>query len=125
MLVSCSTTQSSAGSNGTDEKEANASSHTQPEVKDLVEYLRRIPGISIVGSGSSARISVNGMSSMHTDVEPLIVVDGTPVGGGLSAANNTVIVSHIKSVRVLRTASEVAFYGSQASSGVILIALNH
>jgi len=116
--VSCTTTKTSSAPDST-------KSQGQVQARDLVEYLRSVPGISIVGSGSSARIAVQGMSSQHTDVEPLIVVDGKPVTGGLSAANNTVVVSHIRSVRVLRSASETAFYGAEGSSGVILISLNH
>lgn len=90
---------------------------------DLVDQLRRIPGVSVTGSGSSARVSIRGMASMSSDTEPLYVVNGTPLGGGLAAANATVTVADIKSIRVLKTPSETSFYGIRGSNGVIVIQL--
>jgi len=63
------------------------------------------------------------MSSFVSETEPLFVVNGTPINGGLSAASSMVTVADIKSVRVLKTPSETSFYGIRGSNGVIVITL--
>ncbi|MGB3078382.1 MAG: TonB-dependent receptor plug domain-containing protein [Saprospiraceae bacterium] len=120
VVEACSSSKkasSSSKTNSTDKVE-----NVNPAV-DLVDYLSRISGISVTGRGSSARVSIRGMASINSDSEPLLVINGTPISGGLAAANSTVLVSDIKSIRVLKSPSETAFYGSRGSNGVIVIKL--
>ncbi len=91
----------------------------------LADQLRRIPGISVIGSGSSARATIRGNASASGDSEPLYVVDGTPLNGGLSYASSVVPVAEIKSIKVLKTASETSPYGLRGTYGVIEITLKH
>lgn len=90
---------------------------------DLVDHLRKVPGISITGQGSSARVSIRGAASFSSDVEPLFVINGTSINGGLSEASSIVSVADIKTVRVLKSASETSEYGLRGSNGVIVIIL--
>ena len=125
LLIGCSSSKTTTQT--TSSTKTNKTDRTENEVppKDLADYLSRIPGLSVTGSGSSARVTMRGMNSMSTDTEPLFVVNGTPVNGGLHAASATVSVADIKSVRLLKSASETAFYGSRGSDGVILISLKY
>ncbi len=70
------------------------------------------------GGGSS--MLIRGKRSITAGNEPLLVVDGTPVAGGL----NEFPVADIKSMEVLKDASATAIYGSRAANGVIIITTN-
>lgn len=89
----------------------------------LVEHLRRLPGVLVSGSGSNARITIRGINSFTMQSEPLFVVNGQPLAGGLSAAIAVVPVESIKSIRVLKNAEEIGFYGVRGANGVIEIKL--
>jgi len=111
-----SDTKSSSSGNGEPQQEMNTSI-------DLADHLKKVPGVTVTGSGSSAKVSIRGMSSSTGESEPLFVINGTPINGGLAAANALVIVNDIQSIKVLKTPSETSFYGLRGSSGVIVIQL--
>ncbi len=75
------------------------------------------------GSGSSIRI--RGGSSLSANNNPLIIVDGLPIGdGGISGvadALSSINPNDIENFTVLKDASATAIYGSRASNGVIMI----
>ncbi|MBA4407902.1 MAG: TonB-dependent receptor [Bacteroidota bacterium] len=75
--------------------------------------------------GSGATIRIRGGSSMSASNDPLIVIDGVPVGGrgisGLANPLSTINPNDIETFTVLKDASATAIYGSRASNGVILI----
>lgn len=83
--------------------------------------------------GSSARISVRGNSSLQSDQQPLIVVDGVPIsndtqrsgdntykGVDYGSGLNDINPEDIESMTVLKGGS-AALYGMRAGNGVILI----
>ncbi len=122
FVISCSSSKSaSAGSASTKDMSKNNVENLNPAI-DLADQLKRIPGVSVTGSGSSAKVSIRGVSSF-SDAEPLFVINGAPVNGGLSAASSMVAVPDIKSIHVLKTASETSPYGLSGSNGVIVITL--
>lgn len=123
LMISCSSSKSVSTNSTTSGKEATDKNDNLNLATDLVEYLRGFPELTITGSGSSANVSVRPMTSIPTDGEPLYVINGIPVNGGLHTANSLVIVSNIKSVNVLRRPGELAFYGIRGSNGVIDIKL--
>ncbi len=120
FFAACSSSKSALSSSKTS---SAAKVENVNQAVDLVDYLSRTPGISVTGRGSSARVAIRGMASVNSDSEPLVIINGTPISGGLAAANASVLVSDIKSVRVLKSPSETAFYGSRGSNGVIVIKL--
>ena len=67
--------------------------------------------------GSSGSIQVRGVNSINGSISPFIVLDGIPFTGTINDIN----VRDIKSIQVLKDASEVAIYGTRGSNGVILI----
>ncbi len=75
--------------------------------------------------GSASTIRIRGGSSLTASNDPLIIVDGLPVGthgvGGMSDPLSSINPDDIDSFTVLKDASATAIYGSRASNGVIII----
>lgn len=87
----------------------------------------KVAGVSITTGGGpddGSAIRIRGQSSLSASNDPLIVVDGVPLGGGVSGNRNFlnfINPNDIESMTVLKDASATAIYGSRASAGVILI----
>jgi TonB-linked SusC/RagA family outer membrane protein len=96
----------------------------------------RVAGLNIIsgsGVGSSARITIRGESSLNYQKnQPLIIVDGVPVGNDpVQNAGGTVPdygssigefnPADIESVNVLKGAAASSLYGSRAANGVLVI----
>jgi len=80
----------------------------------------KIAGVRVVQSGapgSEAGIRLRGSTSLYESQQPLIIVDGAIIAGGLSSINS----EDIESFQVLKSASAAAIYGSRGASGVIVI----
>jgi iron complex outermembrane receptor protein len=75
--------------------------------------------------GSGATIRVRGGSSLNATNDPLIIIDGVPIGNGLVSGNTNILSfinpNDIETFTILKDASATAIYGSRASNGVILI----
>ena len=87
----------------------------------------RVAGVTITTSGapgSGSAIRIRGGSSLGASNDPLIVIDGLPIGevaGGSTSALASINPNDIESFTVLKDASATAIYGSRASNGVIII----
>lgn len=109
------------------------------EYMTLEDHLRRINGIQITGSGSSAKVILRprgisnasrgmGEPDSKTDMnlgdsndrQPLFVVDGQKMGRDYSDVRDMFSAGEIKSVRLLPE-SEASQYGNEGGSGVIEI----
>ncbi|MDE3145523.1 MAG: TonB-dependent receptor plug domain-containing protein, partial [Bacteroidota bacterium] len=66
--------------------------------------------------GTASTIMIRGVTSIN-NFDPLYVVDGVPVAGGIDYLN----ASDIESIEVLKDAASAAIYGTKAASGVILV----
>ena len=66
--------------------------------------------------GGGVQIQIRGIGSLGTN-DPLYVVDGYPVSGGI----NTLNPSDIATIDILKDASATAIYGNRASNGVVII----
>ena len=67
--------------------------------------------------GQSSTILIRGATSLAGSQEPLYIIDGAIIEGGLSDLN----VDDIESIEVVKGASASALYGSRAGNGVIVI----
>ena len=65
--------------------------------------------------GDGASIKIRGISSLHTNNDPLVLVDGIPMD------MNQLDPNTIESVTILKDAAAAAIYGARAANGVILI----
>lgn len=68
-------------------------------------------------AGSDPRMQVRGQRSITNPGEPMVVLDGVIFRGSLSDIDPSII----SSVQVLKDASSLAAYGSQAADGVIMV----
>lgn len=80
----------------------------------------RTSGLSIAASsgqpGSGSTVRVRGVTSINNS-DPLYVVDGIQIDGGIDYLNQ----SDIESISVLKDGASAAIYGSRAANGVILV----
>lgn len=81
-------------------------------------------GVTVTSSsgqpGAAAQIRVRGVGTIRTEngaADPLYIVDGMPIEGGLDYLNP----SDIASIEVLKDAASGAVYGARAANGVILV----
>lgn len=77
-------------------------------------------GINVTSSsgqpGAAARIRIRGIGSTG-DSDPLYIVDGMPIEGGIDYINP----SDIESIEVLKDGASGAIYGTRAANGVVLV----
>lgn len=80
----------------------------------------KVSGVQITQSsgqpGSDSKVRIRGLGTVNNS-EPLYIVDGMAVDGGITYLNPT----DIKSVEILKDAASGAVYGARAANGVILI----
>jgi TonB-linked SusC/RagA family outer membrane protein len=65
---------------------------------------------------SAATVRIRGTTTIN-DSEPLYIVDGVPIGGGIDYLNQ----SDIESIEVLKDAASAAIYGARSANGVIIV----
>ena len=77
-------------------------------------------GVQVTSSsgqpGAASRIRVRGTGTINNS-DPLYIVDGMPIEGGIDYLNP----SDIESIEVLKDAASGAIYGARAANGVILV----
>ena len=64
-----------------------------------------------------ASIRIRGNRSITANNDPLFVVDGVPVSGGIRDLNP----QDVESIEILKDASATAIYGARGSNGVVLV----
>lgn len=79
-----------------------------------------ITGLSVsqgsgMPGGDAATIKIRGISSLQTNNDPLVLVDGVPMD------MNHLDPTTIESVTVLKDAAAAAIYGARAANGVIVV----
>jgi TonB-dependent SusC/RagA subfamily outer membrane receptor len=88
---------------------------------ELIDYLKRVPGIQVITTGGSPQVRIRNGISIVGEQEPLYVIDNIPVGNDYSAAESYVDVNDIRSISVLKDVSSTNRYGFQGANGVIII----
>jgi TonB-dependent starch-binding outer membrane protein SusC len=85
--------------------------------------------------GAGVNLRIRGTSSIRSNNNPLFVVDGVPLAGGVTPSPadvgygtnqdsnplNFINPSDIESISILKDASATAIYGSRGANGVVLI----
>ncbi|MDE5794922.1 MAG: SusC/RagA family TonB-linked outer membrane protein [Muribaculaceae bacterium] len=95
-------------------------SRTTANVTDAL--VGSVPGLQLrsttgaPGSGNGS-ITIRGLSSIYSDTQPLIIVDGAPYPESLSNISQ----DDIASISVLKDAASAALYGARGASGVVII----
>ncbi|MEJ7609718.1 MAG: SusC/RagA family TonB-linked outer membrane protein [Ferruginibacter sp.] len=82
----------------------------------------RVPGLTVLSGsgqpGSSAAVTLRGLTSITGGSTPLYVIDGIPVEARVFQSLNS---NDIESLDVLKDAAASALYGSRGGAGVIVV----
>ena len=89
----------------------------------------KVAGVRITNNGgspdSAPNIRIRGGASLTASSNPLIVIDGIPLGNqnpaGVNNPLSLINPNDVESFTILKDASATAIYGSRASNGVIII----
>lgn len=77
-------------------------------------------GVTVTSSsgqpGAAAQIRVRGVGTINNS-DPLYIIDGMPIDGGIDYLNP----NDIQSIEVLKDAASGAVYGARAANGVVLV----
>lgn len=77
-------------------------------------------GVNVTSSsgqpGAAPKVRIRGIGTINNS-DPLYIVDGMPIEGGLDYLNP----SDIESIEVLKDAASGAIYGARAANGVVLV----
>ncbi len=101
-----------------------STSSEQTTLFSLTDMLRSKAGVSVQGNGKGAKVRIRtGGNSLIGSSEPLFIIEGQPINGGLASAIDMVNVLDIKRINVLKSATDLASYGVRGANGVIEIVL--
>nr|WP_256534210.1 TonB-dependent receptor [Lewinella sp. JB7] len=101
----------------------NAEELTKQASNDVTQMLQgRVAGVSITSDGqpgAAPNVRIRGVSTfgLGAGAEPLYVVDGFPLAGGIRDINP----NDIESIQILKDATSGAIYGNRAANGVVII----
>ena len=116
VLFSCAINKN-INTNGYDINKIN---FKQKSNVSLLNRIRSNAGVYISGNDEFAKVYIRGVTSINFQKEVLFILDGLQVGN-YSKIVNIVNPSDIKSITVLKNASDIAIYGFVGSGGVIII----
>ena len=81
----------------------------------------RVAGVNVTTGGGSpnsgSQLILRGVTSISGNNQPLVVLDGVPITGGVDDLNP----NDVESITVLKGAAASALYGQEAASGVLMI----
>lgn len=86
----------------------------------LVDYLRRVPGVRIIGDGPGARIIIREKRTFASNSTPLFVINGRRAGKDFSSVYYLVNMADVTEIEVIK-GTDTSLYGMDGANGVILI----
>ena len=113
LLISCQASNLSTSSKESEDK-------AKTSLSLLDRLLRSLPGLRISGFGRNAQVYLRGQTSINNYREVLFYVNGNRVGY-FSSAYEYVLPENIKSIKLLKSASELSIYGGEGRDSVVLI----
>ncbi len=103
---------------------SSAAVETKETNLSLADYLRRVPGLQVRGSGENVTVMIRGGSgSPLGGNEPLYVIDRVRIGNNYNQAKDQVDVNDIRYIEVLKDVASTSLYGMIGSNGVVVIHL--
>lgn len=116
--ASTGTSTRSATSNSNDN--GNSSVQVTDAQISLADYLRRIPGVNVRGSGNNVQIVIQGVSTFMGDTSPLFYLDSTRLGRNYAQVNSIINMHDVDRVEVVK-GPQASAYGMEGTNGVIII----
>lgn len=100
-------------------KAEDLSGYTGSSIEQTISGL--VPGVRIQTAdatpGGDLNVEVRGIGTVTSGSQPLYIVDGIPMEGGLASVNP----DDVADIQILKDAASTAVYGSRGANGVILI----
>lgn len=121
FVVSCSSSNVASSDRNTKTVDNDEVKTDNLQNLTLADYLRRIPGLQVQGSGQNVSVTVRGSTSVSADNSPLYVIDRNMVGNDYSQVAAMVDPNDIASVNVLKDAASTSSYGLRGANGVVVI----
>lgn len=116
-ITGCSTTGHGVSSGVQNSSKEVAVTNASIELSD---YLRRVPGVTVMGNGPNARVTIRGVNTFLGSTSPLFVLDGVKVGRSFQAVYSSVNMHDVSSIEVLK-GPDASAYGVEGGNGVVLI----
>lgn len=112
----------SSGSTSKDvKKKLGASVEVHNPDLGLDEYIRRLSGVRVYGSGPFAKIQMRGESSLELSSTPLFVMDDIRLGRDFDNIYKVVDMNLVNELRALNSSKATLYYGHEGYAGVIEI----
>lgn len=122
FLASCTIGEDvSQNADGADSQLHGSDIETDASSIDLDQYLSRLSGVQVRGSGRYADISVRGASSIEDDTTPLFIIDDVQVGKDFARIFDMVNMEKVENIQVLNSSRATTRYGSDGAHGAIII----
>jgi TonB-dependent SusC/RagA subfamily outer membrane receptor len=83
-------------------------------------FAGRFPGVQVFAQGGGVVVRVRGVNTINGTAEPLFVLDGQALAQGNGGVID-VNPSDIARIEVLKSATDLAMYGSRSGNGVVRI----
>lgn len=120
-VTGCGTSGGAASSTSSQE---SATNNAQVEVDNpnisLADYLRRVPGVSVRGSGRGVQIIIRGVNTFMGNTAPLFYIDQTHVGRSYDRVHSMLNMDSVDHIEVVKGV-EASAYGMEGTNGVIII----
>jgi hypothetical protein len=115
-------------SSGNTSKDVNEKLGSSVEIHNpnlgLDEYLRRLSGVRVHGSGPFAKIEMRGRSSLELSSTPLFVMDDIRLGRDFDSVYRVVDMNLVNNLRAVNSSKATIYYGHDGYAGVIEISTN-
>ena len=115
-------TSATGRAHDTDSVDAEDTARTARRVEDILRG--RIAGVRVIETPAGIAVRIRGaIESPYggSGNSPLFVIDGLPLELGADGILDGLNPRDIQSIRVLKNASDTAFYGARGANGVVLI----
>lgn len=118
LLTGCASTGNSA--NDVKEKLGSSVEIHNPDL-GLDEYLRRLSGVRVYGSGPFAKIQMRGEASLELPNTPLFIMDNIRLGRDFDNIYKVVDMNLVNNLRAVNSSKATLYYGHDGYAGVIEI----
>lgn len=112
-------------SSGNTSKDVNEKPGASVEIHNpnlgLDEYLRRLSGVRVYGSGPFAKIQMRGEASLELPNTPLFVLDDIRLGRDFDNVYKVVDMNLVNNLRAVNSSKATLYYGHEGYAGVIEI----
>lgn len=121
LLIGCATTDTADRTSDIQTFEREADLPSIEPALSMLDHLKRVSGLNIDQRGGEISVFLRGVTTLAGENRALFVVDGTPIGNRYNDLENSVNVTDVAAIQVLRGSQASQLYGSRAAFGAVLV----